>query len=94
MGLNDFRLLVGGGPTATYFFCFAKKSKQKKATPTKAETPEDLAKNGEEKNSASPQTVFLPDPFLAKSSGCFQWGIQKQPQPQLQKQPQLQNRQF
>jgi hypothetical protein len=25
-------LLVGGGPTATHFSCFAKKSKQKKAT--------------------------------------------------------------
>ena len=32
MRLIYFGLLVGGSPTASHFFCFAKKSNQKKAT--------------------------------------------------------------
>jgi len=47
-------------PTATHFFCLAKKSKQKKATPDFSETPKNWLQNGKvTKLAALRQRYFL-----------------------------------
>jgi hypothetical protein len=75
--------LAGGGPAATHFSCFAKKSKQKKATqaPLPFGFPIVQDKNGESQKLATLRHLPLFIPFLSRTIGsvtCVEKPIQKQ----------------
>jgi len=67
---------VGGGPTATHFSCFAKKSKQKKATQASLPFGFPIAqdKNGESQKLAALKHLPLFFPFLSCTIGSATCG--------------------
>ena len=87
------RLDAGGSPAATHFSCFAKKSKQKKATPdssahraslrySKRQAAAELGLVGayvhKGKSSARPQTVLADFPCRSCVAQRLAWGPRRQ----------------
>ncbi len=68
---------AGGSPAATHFSCFAKKSKQKKATAKQLPSgfPFVQDKKWEANETRYAQTAFISDPFHAPQNRQRQSGI-------------------
>ncbi len=70
---------AGSGPAAAHFSCFAKKSKQKKATVTRQPFGFPLLwrKKWEANETRCAQTTFTSDPFLTPQQRLPQYGFLK-----------------
>ena len=74
-----FGLRVGGRPTASYLFCFAKKGNPKKATRVSLNSRKICPKMGKQRNSPSAQTALLSDPFSDRFFGSETRGFTSNP---------------